>query len=399
MTTPEYIKNLTIEERAEAIKLGASMAFARNGITQDEYATKMAFNLTDVPPMLGKGVVWTSLAAGVPLGIVAHALGRATSADSRESREAIDRLRYYQDLVASMENKLPPPVPDDAQEDLDKEAKSPAWQRSEGKNSKGGLNEKGRKSYERANPGSDLKAPVTGKVKPGGKASKRRKSYCSRSEGQMKMHNISCSKTPDKRICKARRKWKCAEDSQEALSKEARIAALGAMFESASTEKSAKNRGLSTVEFGTGPQQMQHALAMLGQARSLVDPEKTLAARGISQAAFDAQIDALTRKDTDKYNFSHYRKNPKTQALLGGLLGMLGGGAVGSLSDDKYIGGALGGLGGAAIAKLRADRHNRDLMATARVLKEYGLLQPELLRRAKPLLTSLNAPPRSPLSL
>lgn len=37
---------------------------------------------------------------------------------------------------------------------------SEAWQRKEGKNPKGGLNEKGRKSYEAANPGSDLKAPV-----------------------------------------------------------------------------------------------------------------------------------------------------------------------------------------------------------------------------------------------
>ena len=37
---------------------------------------------------------------------------------------------------------------------------SAAWQRKEGKAAKGGLNEKGRKSYEKANPGSDLKAPV-----------------------------------------------------------------------------------------------------------------------------------------------------------------------------------------------------------------------------------------------
>ena len=35
-----------------------------------------------------------------------------------------------------------------------------AWTRKEGKNAKGGLNEKGRKSYEAANPGSNLKAPV-----------------------------------------------------------------------------------------------------------------------------------------------------------------------------------------------------------------------------------------------
>lgn len=39
-------------------------------------------------------------------------------------------------------------------------ATTPAWQRKAGKNPKGGLNETGRKSYERANPGSNLKPPV-----------------------------------------------------------------------------------------------------------------------------------------------------------------------------------------------------------------------------------------------
>ncbi len=39
-------------------------------------------------------------------------------------------------------------------------AKTPAWQRKEGQSKSGGLNEKGRKSYEKANPGSDLKRPV-----------------------------------------------------------------------------------------------------------------------------------------------------------------------------------------------------------------------------------------------
>ena len=72
-----------------------------------------------------------------------------------------------------------------------------------------GLTEDGVRAYRCMNPGSKLKTAVTGKVKPGGKASKRRKSYCSRSAGQMKMHGINCSKTPDKRICAARRRWKC----------------------------------------------------------------------------------------------------------------------------------------------------------------------------------------------
>lgn len=39
-------------------------------------------------------------------------------------------------------------------------AKTPAWQRKEGKNPKGGLNERGRRSYERENPGSNLKRPI-----------------------------------------------------------------------------------------------------------------------------------------------------------------------------------------------------------------------------------------------
>ena len=39
-------------------------------------------------------------------------------------------------------------------------AKTPAWQRKEGQAESGGLNEVGRRSYERENPGSDLKAPV-----------------------------------------------------------------------------------------------------------------------------------------------------------------------------------------------------------------------------------------------
>ena len=64
-----------------------------------------------------------------------------------------------------------------------------------------GLTAAGRAAYKRET-GGNLKAP-----QPQG--GKRRDSYCSRSKGQMKMHSISCSKTPDKRICAARRRWKC----------------------------------------------------------------------------------------------------------------------------------------------------------------------------------------------
>ena len=80
-----------------------------------------------------------------------------------------------------------------------------AWTKKSGKNQEGGLNEKGRKSYERENPGSDLKAP-----QPGGGS--RKKSFCARMGGMKK--KLTSSKTandPDSRINKSLRKWKCNE--------------------------------------------------------------------------------------------------------------------------------------------------------------------------------------------
>jgi hypothetical protein len=86
------------------------------------------------------------------------------------------------------------------------------WQKANKRDRTDGMSQKAVNAYRRENPGSKLKTAVTtkpSKLKKGGKASKRRSSYCSRSRGQMKMHNISCAKTPDKAICKARRRWNC----------------------------------------------------------------------------------------------------------------------------------------------------------------------------------------------
>jgi hypothetical protein len=86
------------------------------------------------------------------------------------------------------------------------------WQKANKRDKTDGMSQKAVNAYRRENPGSTLKTAVTtkpSKLKKGGKASKRRKSYCSRSRGQMKMHSISCAKTPDKAICKARRRWNC----------------------------------------------------------------------------------------------------------------------------------------------------------------------------------------------
>ena len=71
-----------------------------------------------------------------------------------------------------------------------------------------GMTKAGVKEYRRKNPGSKLQTAVTEK-NPSPSRAKRRKSFCARSGGQMRMHNINCSSTPDKRICAARRRWRC----------------------------------------------------------------------------------------------------------------------------------------------------------------------------------------------
>ena len=90
------------------------------------------------------------------------------------------------------------------------EAKTAAWSRKAGQNSKGGLNAKGRKSYEKENPGSDLKAPVSAKQaakSKGGKAAKRRKSFCARMGGMPGAMKDDKGKPTRKAL--ALRKWDC----------------------------------------------------------------------------------------------------------------------------------------------------------------------------------------------
>ena len=90
-----------------------------------------------------------------------------------------------------------------------KEQQNEDWQKVNRGDKTDGMSKKAVAAYRRENPGSKLKTAVTGKVKKGSKDAKRRKSFCARSKGQQDMHNIDCSKTPDKPVCKARRRWKC----------------------------------------------------------------------------------------------------------------------------------------------------------------------------------------------
>ena len=93
------------------------------------------------------------------------------------------------------------------------EAKSPAWQRKEGKNPEGGLNPKGVASYRAQHPGSKLQTAVTTdpkKLKKGSKKAKRRLSFCRRMKGmKKKLTSAKTARDPDSRINKSLRKWNC----------------------------------------------------------------------------------------------------------------------------------------------------------------------------------------------
>ena len=89
-------------------------------------------------------------------------------------------------------------------------AKSPAWQRKAGKNPKGGLNAKGRASYNKAT-GGNLKPPVKrAQAKKSPKSAARRKSFCARMTGmKKKLTSEKTKNNPNSRINKSLRAWDC----------------------------------------------------------------------------------------------------------------------------------------------------------------------------------------------
>jgi hypothetical protein len=77
-----------------------------------------------------------------------------------------------------------------------------AWTRKEGQNPNGGLNAKGRASYNKAH-GAHLKAP-----QPEG--GPRKNSFCARMEGmKRKLTSKKTASDPNSRINKSLRAWNC----------------------------------------------------------------------------------------------------------------------------------------------------------------------------------------------
>jgi len=134
--------------------------------------------------------------------------GSARWSEQVEAEELFDIIEEVVEDMSLTFNVDPEVIWEELEDVSDEELfETAAWRRKEGKSASGGLNDKGIASYRRENPGSKLKKAVTGKVKPGSKAAKRRKSFCARMggmKGAMKKPNGEPT-----RKALALRKWKC----------------------------------------------------------------------------------------------------------------------------------------------------------------------------------------------
>jgi hypothetical protein len=115
---------------------------------------------------------------------------------AKMKKESMEILDVDGNMVAEITDLISPEPMSGWKQQMDEAA----WTRKEGKNKAGGLNEKGRKSYERENPGSDLKAP-----QPEG--GPRKKSFCARMGGMKGPLKDEKGEPTRKKL--ALDKWKC----------------------------------------------------------------------------------------------------------------------------------------------------------------------------------------------
>lgn len=302
-------------------------------------------------------------------------------------------------------------------------ASSPAWQRAAGKNDAGGLNAKGRASYNRAT-GGNLKAPVT-ESNPKGERKSRRSSFCARMGGmKKKLTGKDTANDPDSRINKALRKWNCKSGEEKKANVEyagndpAELKwhddmqkAVSAWEKKWNTKwkdyppktkkkqpevgqknlKTSAYKGISEFSGMPGPDQISHAVSQLGMLKALVRPDDSiLKQRGITRSGFQSGLRDIYNhsRNKDRFELSELAPQPNTHAALGGLGGLGAAGLLGyaGVRDPAVLAGTAVIPAVAAYFRARNKRHN--LLNTAKLVKDYGLLRPKLLRQAYPLLAA-----------
>ena len=195
--------------KVNLLKTKARAMGARNPIVM--VASEETDNIQEIAPLLA-GVA--RLAGGaVARGVTSRVAGSAAQGTLR-SKAAQFIGKKTGEKIATMfttppeSNQSTPSGEEEPlfQTKLEKQLKTEgaAWTKKEGKSEAGGLNEKGRKSYERENPGSDLKAPSKKVGNP------RRASFCARMSGmKAKLTSKKTANDPDSRINKSLRAWNC----------------------------------------------------------------------------------------------------------------------------------------------------------------------------------------------
>jgi hypothetical protein len=140
-----------------------------------------------------------------------------------------------------------------------------------------------------------------------------------------------------------------------------------------------------------GPDRMPMAISMLDQAKSMVQPtDDDLSGYGVGRPGFENIINKLKNDPSEKYDFKSHKANPTLRALGYAGIGGLGGLAASKLTGQPLSTSIMATLApaaaGGAAGYYSAGRHNENLLGTSKLLRDYGLLRPELLRKASPLL-------------
>jgi hypothetical protein len=154
--------------------------------------------------------------------------------------------------------------------------------------------------------------------------------------------------------------------------------------------KSARPLGLDNYSSFAGPDQIQHAVQQYGQLKALVRPDDNmLKSRGLNRGGFQSSLRSIARhsQDKDRYDLSELAPNPNLYAGAAAGLGLLGTAGLGYMGGMDGAGVGLAGTGaGVAAAYMHAVNKRKNILNTAKLMKEYGLLKPKLLQKAYPLL-------------
>jgi hypothetical protein len=155
-------------------------------------------------------------------------------------------------------------------------------------------------------------------------------------------------------------------------------------------EKASAYRALQDIPAGAGPNQIEDAVMRFNQLRALVRPDtETLKDRSLSRGGFQHELRriATNSQNKEKYNLSQMAPNPNLRAAIAGAAGLAGTGALAYMNGAEGLGAGLAGTGLAAGGAYLHGLHQRkNFKNTSKLLKDYGLLKPELLRQAYPLL-------------